>query len=122
MTLNSSQPITLKPFKEGLIKGKLTKWLMKLLILSLLTGDGYFIYRQTMISSTQEARSKMLTVPVERETLPITISANGSVEAKQSTNVNPKSSRQLNKLLVDEGDSVKAGQILAYMDDSKRPR
>ncbi|MEH2279834.1 MAG: efflux RND transporter periplasmic adaptor subunit [Nostoc sp.] len=118
MTLNSPQQITLKPFKEGLIKPKLTKWLMGLLILSSLTGGGYLVYRQTVISSTQSARSKMQTVPVERETLPITISANGTVEAKQSTNVSPKSSGQLKKLLVDEGDSVKAGQILAYMDDS----
>lgn len=65
MTLNSPQQITLKPFKEGLIKDKLMKWLMGLLILSSLTGGGYLVYRQTVISSTQSARSKIQTVPVE---------------------------------------------------------
>jgi HlyD family secretion protein len=118
MTLDSPQPTTFKPSGKGLMKDKLTKWLMGLLILSSLTGGGYLVYRQTVISSDQEARSKMQTVPVQRETLPITISANGIIEAKQSTNVSPKSSGRLKSLLVDEGDSVKAGQILAYMDDS----
>ncbi|MBW4512348.1 MAG: efflux RND transporter periplasmic adaptor subunit [Scytonematopsis contorta HA4267-MV1] len=119
MTVDSSQPIAFKPSEKGLIKNKrLTKWLMGLLILGSLTGGGYLVYRQTVMDAAQEARSKMQTVPVERATLPITISANGIVEPKQSTNVSPKSSGRLKRLLVDEGDSVKAGQILAYMDDS----
>ncbi len=118
MTLDSPQLMTFKPTEKGLVKRKLTKWLMGLLILCSMTGGGYLVYRQTMISTSLEARSKILTVPVERETLPIVISANGTVEAKQSTNVSPKSSGQLKSLLVKEGDFVKAGQVLAYMDDS----
>lgn len=118
MTLDSSQPITFKPFGKGLIKHRLTKWLIGLFMLGSLAGGGYLVYRQTVISASQEARSKMQMVSVERETLPITISANGTVEAKQSTNVSPKSSGRLKSLLVDEGDYVRAGQVLAYMDDS----
>ncbi|WP_442994313.1 efflux RND transporter periplasmic adaptor subunit [Scytonema sp. PRP1] len=118
MTLDSPQPTIFKPSRKGLMKHKLTKWLIGLLILSSLTGSGYLVYRQTMISTSQQARSKMLTVPVERETLPITISANGTIKAKQSTNVSPKNSGRLKSLLVKEGDYVKAGQVLAYMDDS----
>ncbi len=113
MTLDYTQPTSSKPPQTWI-----TKRLIGLLLLSSLIGGGYFIYRQTTISSSQAARSKMQTVAVERETLPIVISANGIVEAKQSTNVSPKSSGRLKNLLVEEGNYVKVGQILAYMDDS----
>ena len=112
MTLDYTQPT-----KSKLPQNWITKWLIGLLILSSLTVGAYLIYRQT-IASRQEARSRMQTVPVQRETLPIIISANGTIEAKQSTNVSPKSSGRLKTLLVDEGSYVEAGQVLAYMDDS----
>lgn len=91
---------------------------MGLLILGSLSGGGYVVYRQVATSTSQSARGKQITVPVSRETIPITIAANGTVEAKQSTNVSPKSSGRLKSLLVEEGDTVKTGQPLAYMDDS----
>ncbi|MGB3639659.1 MAG: efflux RND transporter periplasmic adaptor subunit [Rivularia sp. (in: cyanobacteria)] len=118
MKLQSSQNVIFQPLRKGLIKNKLSKWLIGLLILCSLTGGGYLIYRQIVISSAQTARSKMLSVPVERETLPITILANGTIEAKQSTNVSPDTSGRLKSLLVKEGEYVKVGQILARMDDS----
>ena len=118
MKLETLQTKTFKPLSKGWIKYKLNKWLIGLLILGSLMGGGYFIYRQITISFAQKARSKMLTVPVERETLPITILANGTIEAKQSTNVSPDTSGRLKSLLVKEGDYVKTGQILARMDDS----
>ena len=118
MKLETLQTKTFKPLSKGWVKHKLNKWLIGLLILSSLMGGGYFIYRQITISFAQKARSKMLTVPVERETLPITILANGTIEAKQSTNVSPDTSGRLKSLLVKEGDYVKTGQILARMDDS----
>jgi HlyD family secretion protein len=105
------------PTRSKLPQIWIDKWWIGLLTIGLIVG-GYFAYRQTIISSSQEARSKMQTVAVERETLPIVISANGTVEAKQSTNVSPKSSGRLKSLLVDEGNYVEAGQVLAYMDDS----
>jgi HlyD family secretion protein len=40
------------------------------------------------------------------------------VQPTQSVNVSPKTSGILKQLLVKEGDRVKSGQILAYMDDS----
>ena len=48
----------------------------------------------------------------------ITISANGTVQPERSINVSPKNSGILNRLLVKEGDTVKQGQIIAYMGDS----
>ncbi|MEC4815035.1 MAG: efflux RND transporter periplasmic adaptor subunit [Scytonema sp. PMC 1069.18] len=118
MTVDSTRPITFVPFKKGSAKQGLTKWLTGLVIIGTLAGGGYAVYYQTTIAPRQEARSQIRTAPVERATLPITIAANGTIQPKQSTNVSPKSSGRLKSLLVEEGDSVKAGQILAYMDDS----
>ncbi len=115
MTLHSSQLIPIRLPKR---LTKLPKSLIGLLILLGLSGGGYFTYQQITSNARQEAIGKTQTVSVERTTLPITISANGTIVAKHSTNVSPKSAGRLKSLLVEEGDSVKEGQILAYMDDS----
>lgn len=118
MTLDSPQPATFQPASRSVVKPRLMKWLIGLLILGGLSGGGYLVYSQITTNARQEARRQQQTVAVERVTLPVTISANGTIQPKQSTNVSPKSSGRLKTLLVDEGDSVQAGQVLAYMDDS----
>lgn len=105
-------------FKTGLAKLGLTKWLVGLLVLGGLAGGGFTVYGQMAASQRQETRRSNQTATVERLTLPLTISANGTVQPERSVNVSPKSSGVLRQLLVKEGDRVKAGQILAYMDDS----
>lgn len=47
-----------------------------------------------------------------------TLSANGTVEAERTINLSPKSAGYLKQLLVKEGDRVRQGQVLAYMDNS----
>lgn len=63
-------------------------------------------------------QSQTLTVPVEQQSLPITLSANGTVKAERMINLSPKSAGYLKQLLVKEGDRVLRGQVVAYMDDS----
>ncbi|HEY9781145.1 MAG TPA: efflux RND transporter periplasmic adaptor subunit [Leptolyngbyaceae cyanobacterium] len=104
----------MKDFKK---KG-VTGWLLGLIFLCLVTGVGYAVYRQTILIPRQEAKRKVLTAPVERASLPITISANGTIKPERSINVSPKTSGRLKSLLVKEGDRLKQGQIVAYMDDS----
>ncbi|MEA5505482.1 efflux RND transporter periplasmic adaptor subunit [Halotia wernerae UHCC 0503] len=99
-------------------KKRSNHWLSWLLILGLLSGIGYALYYQVAILPNQEARRQILTQPVERQNLTITISANGTVKPERSINLSPKNSGILKKLLVKEGDIVKKGQILAYIDDS----
>ncbi len=93
-------------------------WLSWLIALGLLGGIGYTVYYQVGIVSRQEARGRILTKPVERQSLTITVSANGTVKPERSINLSPKNSGILKSLLVKEGDIVKQGQIVAYMDDS----
>jgi HlyD family secretion protein len=81
-------------------------------------GVGYLAYNQIVVVPQQQAKNKIQTAPVERSNLTTIVSANGTVQPQQSVNVSPKTSGILKQLLVKEGDVVKAGQILAYMDDT----
>lgn len=93
-------------------------WLFWLLVLGFVGGTAYLIYRLVVVIPSQQAKSRVLTHPVERQSLPITISANGTVKPERSINLSPKNSGIVKTLLVKEGDTVKLGQVLAYMDDS----
>ncbi|MGI0483970.1 efflux RND transporter periplasmic adaptor subunit [Pantanalinema rosaneae CENA516] len=99
-------------------KFRLPTWLLGVLVLSLLGTGAYVAYSQVTTTQRQATRRGGQTVAVERQTLPITISANGTVQPERSVNVSPKNSGILQELLVKEGDRVEAGQILARMDAS----
>ena len=100
------------------VKLKPPKWLVALLALALLAGGGYAIYAQKNLTTQSTGKRRGQTVKVERTDLPITITANGTVQPEQSVNVSPKNSGILKRLLVKEGDRVQASQIVAEMDDS----
>ncbi|MGH1396048.1 MAG: efflux RND transporter periplasmic adaptor subunit [Trichormus sp.] len=118
MTIDTSNPVDSPPLVRQTKKKIINNWLSWLIALSILGGISYIIYYQVVISPRQEARRRVLTQSVERQTLTITVAANGTVKPERSINVSPKNSGILKKLLVKEGDAVKQGQILAYMDDS----
>ena len=118
MTLDSSQPDTFRQGLKGVPKQLGTRWLLWLLLPCLLVGGGYGIYRLVVVIPSEQQKKQVLTMPVERQTLPIEISANGTVQPERSINVSPKNSGVLKRLLVKEGDTVKQGQVVAYMDDS----
>ena len=56
------------------------------------------------------------TTTAERGALSGVVTASGELQAIQKVNVSPRQQGLLQKLLVDEGDVVKANQILAVMD------
>jgi HlyD family secretion protein len=59
-----------------------------------------------------------LTVPVVRQDVVIRVSAAGTIQPVTPINISPKESGRLAALLVDQGDRVEAGQVLARMDAS----
>ena len=103
---------------KGFSKLRPNKWLLSLLVLIPMIGVGYLAYNQFVVVPQQQAKRKVKTALVERSNLPITVSANGTVQPEQSVNVSPKTSGILKQLLVQEGDFVQQGQVLAYMDAS----
>lgn len=90
----------------------------KLLIIILLFGSGLTALRIFVLIPAQEARTQFPTQSVERQDLKVTITANGKIEPERSINISPKNAGVIKSLLVKEGEIVKKGQILAYMDDS----
>jgi HlyD family secretion protein len=62
--------------------------------------------------------SEFLTQTVERRTVSVTIPGNGTVTAARSVNLSPKNAGVIERLLVEAGDRVRQGQVLAVMDDS----
>ena len=74
---------------------------------------------QIVNNSSSEVDIESLTVPVKQEDLNIEIQASGRVEPIKSVNVSPKDAGRLVKLLVEQGDRVKAGQTLAIMENSE---
>ncbi|PSM50904.1 efflux transporter periplasmic adaptor subunit [Chroococcidiopsis sp. CCALA 051] len=107
-------PSRVKNFK----KVGITKWVLGVFLLGFVAAGSYIVYRQIVIVPRQAAQRQALSVPVERLNLSVTVAANGTIKPERSINVSPKSSGRLKSLLVKEGDWVKQGQIIAYMDDS----
>ncbi|NUN65602.1 efflux RND transporter periplasmic adaptor subunit [Pseudanabaena biceps] len=90
-----------------------------LLILVTIAGGGYYAYTQlTAPANTQGNKKRDRLVSLKRANLPIIVTANGTIQPEKSINVSPKSSGRLKSLLVKEGENVRTGQILAYMDES----
>ncbi|MBE9068257.1 efflux RND transporter periplasmic adaptor subunit, partial [Leptolyngbya cf. ectocarpi LEGE 11479] len=57
-----------------------------------------------------------LTVPVESTEVTVRINASGEVEAFSTVNLSPKNSGIVAELLVEQGDTVDSGQVVARMD------
>lgn len=87
------------------------------LVLMLVLGPGRMGV-QFLIARRAASNTQLLTQSVERKTLPVTITANGTVHAARSINLSPKSAGVIEKLLVQEGDRVRQGQLVAIMDDA----
>jgi HlyD family secretion protein len=104
-----------KAIQRSAPSNSLHRWIQGLLLLSL-TGGTLLIIHQSIRNPSVVEQTE--TVQVERQTVAVTVSANGSVKPERSINISPKTSGLLKRLLVTEGDSVKAGQLLAEMDDS----
>lgn len=92
-----------------------SRWLIGLVLAGGIAGGGSIIYR---VVAPQDTNSQLVTTTVQQKSMPITISANGAVEAERTINLSPKTSGYLKQLLVKEGDRVEEGAIVAYMDDS----
>ncbi|WP_310486792.1 efflux RND transporter periplasmic adaptor subunit [Chamaesiphon sp. VAR_69_metabat_338] len=98
---------------------KIDKRLMWLLVAIPLFGiASYAGYHQLVTVPKQQAQNKIKTAAVTRGNLTVLVSANGTVQPESSVNISPKTPGVLKRLLVKEGDFVKPGQIVAYMDNS----
>ena len=92
-------------------------WTIPILIISIISGAGIYL-----ASGRKDVRPDIdieyLTVPVQTQSLKVSIEASGSVKPISSVNISPKTTSRLAALYVEQGDKVKAGQLLARMDSA----
>jgi HlyD family secretion protein len=117
MNNHQAPSINRQQLSPPLRKSKISKWLLGFLALFLLISGSYLIFRQ--LKATQQEASRPKPIAVEQSNLKVTVSANGTIEPAQSVNVSPKKTGILKELLVEVGESVTKGQIIAKMDDSE---
>ena len=97
---------------------KRTRWIIAGAILLLLVGGGYAYYKLTYVSSQTATTTALQTAVVRQGNLIIYASGNGTLVAAQQATFNFGASGQITKVNAKAGDSVKAGDVLAEMDDS----
>ena len=89
-------------------------WILGLLSLSVILfaiGAYAFIRRPTTPDGLEQ-----FTIPVQAERLTLRIIGDGTVTPIQSVNLSPKVAGIVEKLLVEQGDRVQQGQVVALMD------
>ena len=72
----------------------------------------------TASSATGAAATVSRQVPVQRGDLVVTVSVDGNLEMTDYYNLRFASTGEVKQVLVEEGDQVKQGQLLAYLDDT----
>ena len=92
---------------------KLLLWIV-VMVLTLITA-GYVIYKKTKkpdITYTEHT--------ITRGTLELSVQATGTVQPENRLVVKPQIAGRVDEILIEEGKSVKAGQVLAWMSSNDR--
>ncbi|MFN7629968.1 MAG: efflux RND transporter periplasmic adaptor subunit, partial [Cyanobacteriota bacterium] len=81
-------------------------------------GAGSFWLWQANGTQQRETELESQTAEVIRQNLEVKVTASGSIRPLTPVNISPKQPGRISAIYVDQGDRVKAGQLLARMDDS----
>ena len=109
--------MTLPQPSNFLTRPGLRPWLAGLLVLIALGTLGLVLWRQKE-SNARQALLDSQTASVVRQDLAVKVTATGSIRPLTPVNISPKEPGRIIGILVDQGDRVKAGELLARMDDS----
>ena len=97
------------------------KFIKFVLFVAVVGGGGYYYYENYYKQEiAEEAGPSFNTAVVERRDLRITVESTGEVQPRNRLDVKPPIAGRLEELLVDEGDSVKKGQILGWISSTER--
>ncbi len=94
------------------------RWLVVAALLTLgLGGTGLFVARELQRRG-RLGELQAQSAPVLRRPVLLRVTAAGSIRPTTPVNISPKQPGRVSQLLVDQGDRVQAGQVLARMDAS----
>lgn len=82
-------------------------------------AGGYFFWKNKKAKAAKAAASTSL-VEATQGPIELTVDATGEVSPLNRVEIKPPISGRIEKLLTDEGDNVRAGQVLAWMSSSDR--
>jgi len=88
-------------------------WLRWVILLALIAGGYAYFTRETV-----DPISQVISSPVKRGDVEVSVLATGKVEAAKTVDVGAQASGQIQRLLVKLGDRVKKGDLLAEIDPS----
>lgn len=94
------------------------KQMVKLLLIAGAIAGVSCSGKGTKTEQTEEVLPKVTLETVEKSTVVQQTSFTGTVEAYVTNNIAPQAPRRIQKLLVDVGDHVRAGQLLVRLDAS----
>ncbi len=95
-------------------KAKSTPWLIGLVVAGVV---GVSAVAVPLVRNAAPKQSiSQLTVPVQAKDITARITASGEVQAVKELNLNPKTAGRLEALLVQRGDRVRKGQVVARME------
>lgn len=86
----------------------------------LVAGGGWWAWSARAKKKRRAAREASAVIEVKRQTIEDTIEATGSVLPLNRVEIKPPISGRIENLLVDEGQTVKSGQIVAWMSSNDR--
>lgn len=90
-----------------------------LLVLGGLAAAGYFYFVQQQESGKSAAQVEYKTEAVRKGDITMTVTATGTLQPTNQVEVGSELSGNIDEVLVDYNDRVKAGQVLARLDVSK---
>jgi macrolide-specific efflux system membrane fusion protein len=89
------------------------KWILIILLIAL--GAGGFLYDQSL-----SPKMKWKSAVLEKGDLQVTILATGTVQPENRLEIKPPVAGRIEQILVNEGDRVRKGQILAWLSSTER--
>lgn len=91
-----------------------TPWIAAVLLLA--AGSGLWLWQGRRAA---EAAPRYVTVPLSRDRVAVTVTANGTLQPTRSVTIGSELSGTVARVLVDVNDQVRKGQALVELDPSK---
>lgn len=92
------------------------KKILIVLVIAALAGGGWYAFRK----SSSDGKPRYRPVQAELRDLSEVVDTTGVVEPENRVEIQPSSGGRIEEILVEEGDRIKAGEVLALMSSSDR--